>query len=241
MSVQKNSCKEVIKAAFPLTIPVMAGYLFLGMGFGILLQEKGYSAWWAILISVFIYAGSMQYVAVGLLSGGSSILAAALMTLMVNARHLFYGISMIEKYKQTGWKKPLLIHTLTDETYSVVVTKNAPQGVDPGWFYLTISLLNQIYWIIGSAVGGLLGEWLPFDSTGIDFAMTALFLIIFVDQWRESKNHVAAILGVGISVVSLLVFGADKFVIPAIVVMVLALSLLRKKLEKEVLTEDGTV
>lgn len=230
--------REALKTAFPMTIPVMAGYLFLGIGFGILLQEKGYSFWWAALMSFVIYAGAMQYVAIDLLAGGVSVLTAALMTFMVNARHLFYGISMIDKYKDTKWKKPFLIQTLTDETYSILGTKTPPEGVDKNWFYLFVSLLNQLYWVTGSIIGGMVGTKIPFDSTGIDFAMTALFLTIFVDQWRENKNHLPAVLGVGISLICLFLFKEERFVIPSMLLIIASLSIFQSKIEKEDLNHD---
>lgn len=226
-----------MRAAFPLTLPVMAGYVFLGIGFGVLLQEKGYGVGLAFLMSFAIYAGSMQYVAIDLLSAGASLITTALMTLMINARHLFYGISMIDKYKDAGWKKPILIHELTDETYSVVCSKEPPQDVDENWFYLWISVLDQCYWIAGSVVGAAAGQILPFDFTGIDFAMTALFIVIFVDQWKENGNHLPAVSGVVISAVCRLVFGADEFVIPAMLGIMVFLSIFQKKLD--VKEEEG--
>ena len=210
--------KKAIRAAFPLTVPVMAGYLVLGMGFGILLQSKGYSFWWAGLMSLTIYAGSMQYVAVDLLSAGASLLSAALMTLILNARHLFYGLSM---------------QGLTDETYSLVCSAKPPEGVEASAFYFWISLLDQCYWLAGSVVGGLLGQVLPFDTTGIDFAMTALFVVIFTEQWLTRKNHLSAIIGVGVSAVCLFLFGPDNFLIPAMVGIALLLTVLRSHLEEK--------
>lgn len=171
------------KYAFKQSLPVMAGYLVLGMGFGILLMTKGYGVVWAFLMSLFIYAGSMQYVTVNLLAGGASILSAALMTVMVNARHLFYGISMIERYKNTEPYKPYLIFGLTDETYSLVCSGNMPEGVDEKKYFFILTLLNQCYWIIGSVAGSLIGRFAAFNTAGIEFSMTALFLVVFVEQW----------------------------------------------------------
>lgn len=226
--------KKAIRAAFPLTVPVMAGYLVLGMGFGILLQSKGYSFWWAGLMSLTIYAGSMQYVAVDLLSAGASLLSAALMTLILNARHLFYGLSMLEKYRPIrGARKAYLIHGLTDETYSLVCSAKPPEGVEASAFYFWISLLDQCYWLAGSVVGGLLGQVLPFDTTGIDFAMTALFVVIFTEQWLTRKNHLSAIIGVGVSAACLVLFGPDNFLIPAMVGIALLLTVLRSHLEEK--------
>jgi len=226
--------KRAIKAAFPGTLPVMAGYLVLGMGFGILLEDKGYSFLWAALMSLTIYAGSMQYVAVDLLSSGASLLSAGLMTLMINARHLFYGLTMLEKYRPIkGAKKGYLIHALTDETYSINCTVTVPDGIDPEAFYFWTSLLDQCYWVTGSIIGGLLGQIIPFDTTGVDFSMTALFVVIFTDQWISSKNHTPALIGLGVSVLCLIFFGPDRFIIPSMIGIAFLLMSLRSKLEKE--------
>lgn len=222
--------KKVIKYAFRASLPVMAGYIVLGMGFGVLLSDKGYNFLWAILMSVTIYAGSMQYAAIDLISGGASLITTALMTLMINARHFFYGLSMLDPYQGAGKKKPYLIFALTDETYSLVVCA-PPQGIAARDYYFWVSLLNQIYWVVGSLLGGLLGPLLPFDSTGMDFAMTALFVVIFVEQWKSAKSHIPALLGLGITLACLILLGPTSFVIPSMVLITLALSLCRKKLE----------
>lgn len=211
----------------------MAGYLVLGMGFGILLEANGYSAVWAFFMSVFIYAGSMQYVAVDLLAGGASLLSAALMTLMVNARHLFYGISMIDRYKDMGAKKPYLVFALTDETYSLVCSGEVPPGVDRKKYFFWVSLMNQSYWIIGSTAGALIGSFLSFNTKGIDFSMTALFIVVFIEQWKGTRNHLSALLGVGASVMCLLLFGADRFLIPSMIVIMVVLAVLRKIPDKK--------
>lgn len=224
------------KYALKKSLPIMAGYLVLGMGFGVLLETKGYGVGWALLMSCFIYAGSMQYVTIDLLAGGASLISAALMTLMVNARHLFYGISMIERYRDTSPYKPYLIFALTDETYSVVCSGTVPEGVDEKKYFFLISLFSHCYWITGSVVGSLLGTVLNFNSTGIDFSMTALFLVVFVEQWRSTKNHTSAIVGVAASLICLLIFGADQFLIPAMVSITVLLTVLRKKLD---LHEEG--
>lgn len=179
--------KQTIKKAFWDTLPVMTGYLFLGVGFGIILQQNGYGPLWALAMSLFIYAGSMQYVGIGLLTGGASLLTAALTTLMVNARHLFYGLSMIEPYKGAGRRKPYLIFALTDETYSLV-SRKLPEDVERISYCFFVSLFDQCYWVLGSILGSLAGN-LPVDFTGIDFALTALFVTVFVEQWLSSKNH----------------------------------------------------
>lgn len=226
------------KYAFKQSLPVMAGYLVLGMGFGILLKTKGYGVGWAFFMSLFIYAGSMQYVTINLLAGGATVLSAALMTLMVNARHLFYGISMIERYKNTGPYKPYLIFGLTDETYSLVCSGNVPEGVDEKKYYFMLTFLNQCYWVIGSVVGSLIGNLITFNTAGIEFSMTALFLVVFVDQWKSVKNHTSAVVGVGISVACLLIFGAERFLIPTMIAITVILTILRKKLDVQEMKKE---
>ncbi len=218
--------KHTAKIAFLDTLPVMTGYLFLGFGFGILMQQNGYGLPWTLAMSVFVYAGSMQYVGIGLLTGGASLLTTALTTLMVNARHLFYGISMIDSYKGTGKRKPYLIFALTDETYSLVCRDKLPEGVERTAYYLLVSAFDQCYWVIGSCLGVLAGN-LPIDFTGIDFALTALFVTIFVEQWLTSRDHLPALVGVAAAVLCLLVFGADSFLIPTMILIALTLILTR--------------
>lgn len=210
--------KTTIKHAFITSIPVMAGYIVLGMGFGILLSAKGYSYWWAILMSITIYAGSMQYVGVNLLASGASVLSTALMTLMVNARHLFYGISMIESYRDMGWRKWYAVFGLTDETYSLVCANGElPDGVERKNFIFLLTLMNQCYWVLGSFLGALLGHAISFDSAGVDFSMTALFISIFVEQWEKNDDHLPALLGFMVSLICLTIFGPDRFLIPSMI------------------------
>lgn len=225
--------KSTIKFAFLASLPVMAGYLVLGMGFGILLQDKGYGWWWALLMSGSIYAGSMQYVGVDLLSGGASMLTTALMTVMVNIRHLFYGISMLGKYQKIGKGKNYLIFALTDETYSLVCDPRLPEDVNEKAYYVYLSIMNQSYWVTGSVIGGLAGAVLPFDSTGIDFAMTALFVVIFVEQWEKAATHLPAITGVAVSILCRVVFGADSFLISAMIGITVMLFVEKRWIEKE--------
>lgn len=227
-----------LKYAFKRSLPVMAGYLVLGMGFGILLETKGYGLGWAFFMSLFIYAGSMQYVTIDLMAGGATVLSAALMTVMVNARHLFYGISMIERYRDTRPYKPYLIFGLTDETYSLVCSGDVPGGVNEKKYFFLLTLLNQCYWITGSVLGSLIGSLITFDTAGIEFSMTALFLVVFVDQWKSVKDHTSAVTGAGVSVICLLVFGADRFLIPAMIAITVILTVLRNKLDTQK-TEEG--
>lgn len=222
-----NKNTHIIKKAFIATLPVMAGYSVLSMGFGILLRSKGYGVGWALAMSGFIYAGSMQYLAVDLLTGGVSLITAALTTLMVNARHLFYGISMIDKYKNTSWKKPYLIFALTDEVYSLNCG-DLPKDIDnPSLYYFLVSIFNHSYWVIGSVIGSLLGSVIPFNTEGIDFTLTALFVTVFVEQWKSTKNHIPALTGIISSVLCILIFGADKFLIPSMILIAAVLTFSR--------------
>lgn len=207
-----------------MSVPVLTGYICLGIGFGIVLESKGFGVLWAIVMGLFIYAGSMQYVAIDLLTGGASLIATALTTLMVNARHLFYGISMIDKYKDVGRAKPYMIFALTDETYSLVVSEES----NDKRLYFLISLFNHIYWVTGCALGGIIGSLITFNTQGIDFALTALFVTVFVEQWLTTKNHLSAIIGVVSTVVCLVVFGSQYFLIPSMVVITLLLTVFKK-------------
>lgn len=221
--------ESVYKRVLRDTIPVMSGYLVLGIGFGMVLASRGYGVLWTLAMSVFIFAGSMQYVAIDLMTGGVSLITTALTTLAVNARHLFYGLSMIEKYKGVK-KKPFLIFTLTDETYSLVVNDAGTVDVeDKNGYYFWVSALDYGYWVSGSVLGSLIGSVLPFDMTGIDFSLTALFITVFVEQWLSTKNHLAALTGVAASVLCLAIFGADDFLIPAMILIAFALLMMRKK------------
>lgn len=218
--------------AFRQTIPVLCGYLFLGLAFGLLLQQAGYSWPWAVLTSVIVYAGSMQFVLVGLLGGGfATLLSVALTTLSVNSRHLFYGLSFLETFRKMGRARPYMIFSLTDETYSLLCSLQPPKELDANRVRLYIALLDHCYWVAGSAAGAILGSVLPFDLTGIDFAMTALFVVIFVDQWRGAKSHLPALAGVGFGVLWLMLLGPDRFLLPALVCTVLVLLLCRGTLQ----------
>lgn len=225
--------KTAFRTAFPYTIPVLTGYLFIGIAFGVMFAEKGYSFLWAILMSTLVYAGSGQYLAVNFFVPGFSFIQAIFLTLMVNVRHIFYGISLLEKFNQFGKKRWYLVFGLTDETYSLLCTTNIPKGVDDEKFLLAITILNQSYWILGSAIGGIAGSVLPFDSTGIDFAMTALFVVIFLEQWFQKKNRVPAVIGVTASFICLQLFGADRFVLPSMLLIIGVLFISRNKLETE--------
>ena len=223
--------RQTVKNAFFKSIPVFAGYMVLGIGFGILLRSAGFGVLWAFAMSTFIYAGSMQYVGVSLLSGGAAVLTAALTTFMVNARHLFYSISMLDTYKDAGPYKPYLIFALTDETYSLLCDKKTPPGDDPDRYRFFVSLFNQCYWVLGSVIGSLLGAVIPFSTEGIEFSMTALFIASFTEQWLSTKDHVPALTGLFSTLLCLVLFGASRFLIPAMLLITLVLTLLRRREE----------
>ncbi len=225
---------EAFKAAFPYSLPVMVGYVVLGIAFGIILIGKGFSWWLAPVMGLLIYAGSMQFVAVDLLSAVFNPFQIIIMTLTVNARHLFYGISMLDKFRSMGTKKPYMIFSLTDETYSLLCSAVPPKQADENWFYFFISLLDQIYWITGCTIGAIGGSFLHYDTTGIDFAMTALFIVIMVEQWESTSNHLPVITGIIVSIMNLILFGPKNFIIPSMVVIFLALVLFPKKFKSEI-------
>ena len=219
--------KNVFKKALTAALPVMYSYLIIGMGFGMVVQSRGFGALWAGAMSVFIYAGSMQFVALELIGSGASLLTAAITTVMVNLRHVFYGLSMVDKYKDVGKAKPYLIYALSDETYSLVCN---PPELLPGEqrvFYLLVSAMDQASWVLGSILGGLLGAALPCSTQGIDFALTALFVSVVAEQWLSTKEHSPALLGLGLSLLCLLLFGAERFLLPAMLLILLGLSLYR--------------
>ncbi|HAX50329.1 AzlC family ABC transporter permease [Muricomes intestini] len=225
--------KLAFKKAFPCTIPVLTGYLFIGIAFGVMYAEKGYSAWWAVLMSVLVYAGSAQYLAVNFFVPGISFAQIIFMTLMVNVRHIFYGLTWLEKFHQMGKKRWYMIFGLTDETYSLLCSAKAPEGVDEDKFMFAIVLLDQSYWVAGSAIGGILKNVLTFNTEGIEFAMTALFVVIFTEQWMNVKNRIPAAIGVISALLCLQIFGSANFVFPTMILSVLALFITRKRLEGE--------
>ena len=222
--------KNAISKAFYKTVPVMAGYIVLGTGFGILLRNAGYGMLWALSMSLFIYAGSMQYVGVGLLTGGASVITTAITTIMVNGRHLFYSISMIDKYKNAGKYKPYMIFALTDETYSLLCDDNDNDNL----YRFLVSLFNQSYWVMGTLIGSILGKVIPFSTRGIEFSMTALFIASFTEQWITSKNHVPAVIGILCTTLCLVLLGPDKFLIPAMFLITFVLTLIRRKEEETI-------
>ena len=223
--------RKTLAAAFPVTVPVLMGYLAIGMAFGLMLQSIGYGALWALLMSLVIYAGSGQYLGVSLLAAGAPLTEVAFLTLVINFRHLVYGLSMLEKFRGMGLRKLYMIFALTDETYALLSSAKAPEGVDEHGFFFAVSLLNHSYWVTGSVAGSLLGSALAFDTTGVDFAMTALFLVIAVGQWRSAGSHLPALLGGAATLASLLLVGAEDMLLPALAIIVVALTLLRPRLD----------
>ncbi|MGM9660000.1 MAG: AzlC family ABC transporter permease [Faecousia sp.] len=229
---QKNKYLTALKAAFPYTIPIFAGFSFLGLTYGIYMNVSGFPFWYPMIMSLTIFAGSMEFVAVNLLLDAFNPLQALAMTLMLNARHLFYGISMLEKYQGTGWKKFYLIFGMCDESFSINCTAEVPDGVDKGWFMFFVTLLNQLYWVSGATLGGIFGSLIHFNTEGLDFVMTAMFVVIFLEQWLKEKNHLSALLGLGLSVLCLAAFGPDNFMIPSMAAILGVLLLLQKPMEK---------
>ena len=229
----RTKLKEAFKAAFPHTIPIFAGFWFLGMTYGIYMNVSGFSFLYPMFMSMTIFAGSVEFVAVSLLLGAFNPLQALAMTLMINARHLFYGISMLDKYRGNGLKDIYLIFGMCDESFSINYTADIPEGIDRGWFMFFVTLLNQCSWVFGATLGGIFGSLIHFNTEGLDFVMTAMFVVIFMEQWMKEKNHISAFVGLGVSLLCLIAFGADDFIIPAMVGILGVLTLLRAPLEKE--------
>ena len=226
--------RKTVAAAFPVTIPVLMGYLAIGLAFGLMLQSAGYGVLWAFLMSLTIYAGSGQYLGVSLLATGAPLTQVAFLTLMINFRHLVYGLSMLEKFRGMGKRKLYMIFSLTDETYALLSSVKAPEAVDEHDYYFTIAWMNHSYWIAGSVLGSVLGAALGFDTTGVDFAMTALFIVIAVGQWKAAGSHIPALLGAVATLVSLMVVGAEDMLLPALGIIVLVLVLMRTRLNESV-------
>lgn len=231
-----DSRRAALRAAFPATIPVMTGFLCLGVAYGVLMETKGYGPLWSVLMSAVAFGGSMQFVAITLLTSVFDPLQAFLLSVMVNARHIFYGLSLLDKYKGLGKVRAFLIYVLCDETFSLVSTLEPPAGVERRDFYFWISLLDYAYWITGTALGGLVGNLITFDTTGLDFALTALFVVLFLEQWKKRENRPAGLIGIGCAAVSLAIFRADNMVIPAMVLILAVLLGLRSRLARR---DDG--
>lgn len=221
---------RALKAAFPATIPVLTGFLCLGMAYGVLMQTKGYGPLWSTLMSAVAFCGSMQFVAITLLTTAFDPLQAFVLSIMVNARHLFYGLSLLEKYKGLGKVRGFLIYVLCDETFSITSSVEPPEGVERREFYFFVSLLDYLYWVCGTALGGLLGGYITFNTAGLDFALTALFVVLFLEQWKRAKNRPAGLIGIGCTALSLLVIGPNGLVIPAMILILAVLLGGRKRL-----------
>ena len=229
---KENKAMPALRAAFPHTVPIMAAFLFVGMTYGMMMRTEGFSAAYPMLMSACIYAGSMEFVTVELLKMSFGLAQAFILTLMINARHLFYGVSMLEKYRGMGWKKPLLIFGLSDETFAVNYSAQIPETVDKGRFFLWVTLLNQFYWFAGASLGALVGQFIPMNVEGLGFAMTAMFTAIFLDQWQREKDKTSAVLGLVLPLIFLVIFGAESFLIPSMIAILCALLVLRGRLEK---------
>ena len=225
--------RKALKAAFPCTIPIMTGFIFLGAAYGIYMNASGFSFVYPLFMSMLIYGGSLEFVAVEMLLSPFAPLQVFIMALLIQARHLFYGLSMLDKFKGLGWKKFYLIYGMCDETFSVNYTADIPEDVDKGWFMFFVTLLNQFYWVASATTGGIIGSLLKVNTDGISFVMTAMFVVIFMDQWLKENQHISSLIGLGVSLICLLIFGADSFMIPTMITIVVLLTVLRHRLEKE--------
>ncbi len=229
---KKKVIIDAFKAAFPHTIPILAGFSFLGFSFGVLMNVSGFSFWYPLVMSIVVFGGSIEFVAVSMLLSPFAPIQTLIMSLMIQARHLFYGLSMLDKYKNVGIKKYYLIFGMCDETFSINCSVDIPEGIDKGWFMTAVTLLDHLYWINGSLIGGLVGSLIPFDTTGLDFVMTAMFVVIFLEQWMKEKKHYTSLIGLFSSVICLLLFGSDSFMIPTMLFILFLLTALRKPIEK---------
>lgn len=232
MAGQGGMKRRALRAAFPHTVPILTGFLFLGMTYGVYMSSLGFSWIYPTLMALTIFAGSMEFVTANMLLGAFNPLQAFAMTLMVNARHLFYGLAMLDRFRGLGWKKLYLIFGMCDETFSVTCSVRAPEGVDEGWFMTFVTLLDQLYWVLGAALGGLCGTLLTLNTEGLDFVMTAMFVVIFLENWLKEENHTSSLLGLALPLVCLVLFGAQSFILPSMAAILLALTALRGRLEK---------
>ena len=223
---------KALKAAFPHTIPIFAGFWFLALAYGIYMNVSGFSFWYPTIMSMTIFGGSLEFIAVSMLLSPFAPLQTLILTLMIQARHLFYGISMLDRFRGMGWKRFYLIFGMCDETFSINYTADIPQDVDKGWFMFFVTLLNQLYWVSGATVGGIVGSMLTFNTEGLDFVMTAMFVVIFLEQWLKEKKHYTALIGIGSAVACRLGFGADSFLVPTMVTILCLLTAFRKPIEK---------
>jgi 4-azaleucine resistance transporter AzlC len=230
--------KKALNAAFPYTIPIFAGFWFLGLAYGIYMNVSGFSFVYPMIMSLIIFGGSLEFVAVEMLLSPFAPVQVLIMTLLIQARHLFYGISMLDRFKHMGWKKFYLIFGMCDETFSINYTAQIPEDVDRGWFMFFVTLLNHFYWVSGATIGGLIGSLINFDTNGISFVMTSMFVVIFMEQWMKEKHHISAYIGLGAATLCLFLFGADSFMIPTMIVIIVFLTALRKPLDKMEVNEQ---
>lgn len=229
---KKNIIKKAFFTAFPYTIPIFAGFWFLGLAYGIYMNVSGFSFWYPLFMSIVIFGGSLEFVAVSMLLSSFAPVQTLIMALMIQARHLFYGISMLDKFKGLGWKRGYLIYGMCDESFSINYTAEIPDDVDKGWFYFWVTFLNQLYWVSGSVIGAMVGNLFRFDTEGLDFVMTAMFVVIFIEQWLKEKQHISAWIGFAASVGCLFVFGADNFMVPTMVCILACLTFWKKTIQK---------
>jgi 4-azaleucine resistance transporter AzlC len=230
--------KKALKAAFPYTIPIFAGFWFLGLAYGIYMNVSGFSFVYPMIMSLIIFGGSLEFVAVEMLLSPFAPVQVLIMTLLIQARHLFYGISMLDRFKNMGWKKFYLIFGMCDETFSINYTAQIPEDVDRGWFMFFVTLLNHFYWVSGATIGGLIGSLINFDTNGISFVMTSMFVVIFMEQWMKEKHHISAYIGLGAATLCLFLFGADSFMIPTMIMIIVFLTALHKPLDKMEVNEQ---
>ncbi len=223
---------KAIRAAFPPTLPVLTGFWFVGLAYGLYMQVSGFSFWYPLLMSLTVYGGSLQFVLVPLLLSPFAPVEAFILALLIQARHIFYGISMLDKYRGLGWKRFFLIFTLCDETFSVNYAAKVPAEVDRGWFYFYLSILNHFYWVLASLIGGLAGSWIRFETKGLEFVLTALFVVILLDQWQKERRHYNVFIGLAVSLASLFLFGPDAFLLPAMLSILFLLLLFRPVLDQ---------
>lgn len=224
--------KAAFFAAFPNTIPILAGFLFLGIAYGIYMNQSGFKFYYPMFMSFIIFAGSVEFATVSWLLGSFDPVNIFFLTLMINARHLFYGLSMLEKYNIPGWKKLYLIYGMCDESFSINATVDVPKDIDKGLFMFFVTMLNQIYWVAGATIGGIFGSFISFDTKGIEFVMTALFVVIFLENWLKEKDHSASVIGLFISFICLMIFKGTNFIIPSMIIILSVLTLLRGRLQK---------
>ena len=231
--------RKAFKAAFPYTVPIFAGFWFLALAYGVLMNVNGFSFLYPMFMSLLIFGGSLEFLVVTMLMSAFAPVQAFTIALLVQARHLFYGITMLDIYRGTGWKKPYLIFGMCDESFSINYTAEIPEDVDRGWFMFFVTLLNHSYWVSGAVAGGLVGSLLKFNTKGLDFVMTAMFVVIFMEQWMKEKKKYTGLIGLACALACLLIFGPDSFMVPAMLMILVILTLLRKPIGKVYLSEEG--